>query len=159
MTRAGYKVYLAAFFSGALFSLGLGISGMTEPGNIVGYLDVFGQWNPRLLIVMASALPVYMLANTLRGRLAPRPVLALDYLLPTRRPIDGRLLVGAGVFGLGWGVAGFCPGPALTSLVSGEPGVVMFVAGMAGGMVLFRVIAQGRARQRAQARAPALEEG
>jgi uncharacterized membrane protein YedE/YeeE len=132
---------LTAFLSGVIFALGLGISGMTRPGTVLAFLDVAGAWDPSLAFVMLGAIGTHALL--LRAILARRtPVLAPRFALPTRREIDGRLVGGAALFGIGWGLAGFCPGPAITSLVGGRVEPLVFVAAMLGGMLLYeRVLA------------------
>lgn len=133
-----------AFVSGLLFALGLAIGGMTQPGKVLAFLDVAGDWDPSLAFVMAGAVLVHAVAyRTIRGRKAPLFASAFD--LPTRRDLDGRLIGGAALFGVGWGLGGYCPGPALTALVSFAEPAVVFVVGMVGAMAVF-------AAQRAPAR-------
>lgn len=124
--------------SGVLFALGLAIGGMTQPENVIGFLDFAGDWKPGLALVMAGAvavyLPLYRLATKRKA-----PVLGGTFSIPTRRDIDIRLLAGAAVFGIGWGVAGFCPGPGIASLASGSTPAIVFVVSMLTGMVLFKV--------------------
>jgi uncharacterized membrane protein YedE/YeeE len=123
-----------SFFVGLLFAAGLGISGMTQPEKVLSFLDLFGQWDPSLAFVMMGAVGTYFVFfRILRGR-------ALD--LPTTTRIDGRLLGGALLFGIGWGLAGFCPGPALVSLGSAAPKAFLFVAAMVAGMGLWRAVAR-----------------
>jgi uncharacterized membrane protein YedE/YeeE len=117
--------------SGLLFGAGLVMSGMTLPAKVRGFLDFSGGWDPTLAFVMGGAIAVHFTAYRLiRGRAAP--VLAPSFQIPTRRDIDGKLLVGAALFGLGWGLGGYCPGPAMVSLTSGAPSVLVFVAAMLG---------------------------
>jgi uncharacterized membrane protein YedE/YeeE len=126
---------VAPLMCGLVFGTGLLISGMVQPGKVLGFLDIFGAWDPSLAVVMASALavavPGFMLA-----RIRPRPVLAGQYFWPIKSGIDAPLVVGAGLFGVGWGLVGLCPGPALESLATLSPGVVVFVIAMAGGMLV-----------------------
>ena len=105
---------LAALLSGVLFGLGLAISGMTDPNVVIGFLDLFGDFNPALMFVLGGAVGTTLVAFRFVLR-RPSPVLAADFQLPTRKDIDARLLTGAGLFGIGWGLAGYCPGPALVS--------------------------------------------
>ena len=127
---------LVALFSGGLFGLGLAVSGMTNPAKIVGFLDLAGEWDPTLAFVMGGALLVTIPAfRLILGR--PRPILADGFALPTRRALDARLLGGAALFGVGWGLSGFCPGPAVAALVTGLTPVFAFVAAMIAGMVLY----------------------
>jgi uncharacterized membrane protein YedE/YeeE len=126
---------MASLVCGLVFGAGLLISGMVQPTKVLGFLDIFGAWDPSLAVVMAAALavsvPGFMLANS-----RARPLLATKSFWPTRRDIDRPLVVGAALFGVGWGLVGLCPGPALESLATLSPGVIVFVAAMAGGMAL-----------------------
>jgi uncharacterized membrane protein YedE/YeeE len=126
---------MASLVCGLVFGAGLLISGMVQPTKVLGFLDIFGAWDPSLAVVMAAALavstPGFMLANR-----HSRPLLATRSFWPTRRDIDRPLVVGAALFGVGWGLVGLCPGPALESLATLSPGVIVFVAAMAGGMAL-----------------------
>ncbi|MGH7837169.1 MAG: DUF6691 family protein [Candidatus Binataceae bacterium] len=129
------KASLTAFVSGLVFALGLGISGMTRPVKVIGFLDFFGAWDATLAFVMLGAIAVYFVAYR-RCRPMPSPLLAPDFAIPQRKDLDARLLLGSALFGAGWGLGGFCPGPALTSLASGALPVVIFVAAMGAGMYL-----------------------
>lgn len=122
-----------AFANGLLFALGLGISGMTDPGKVLAFLDVGAHWDPSLALVMVGAISVHAVFLRLHRR--PQPYLAEAYDGPRRAPIDRQLVFGAALFGLGWGASGFCPGPALVSLVTLSPGVLVFVVGMLLGLV------------------------
>jgi uncharacterized protein len=104
----------AALLSGVLFGLGLAISGMTDPNVVIGFLDLFGDFNPALMLVLGGAVGTTLIAFRFVLR-RPSPLLADGFQLPTRKDIDARLLIGAGLFGIGWGLAGYCPGPALVS--------------------------------------------
>ena len=132
------KVLATAFLSGLLFSVGLGISGMTMPEKIVGFLDFFGAWDPSLMGVMGGGI---LIAAIFYGRVIRReaPIFAVKFQVPTRREITPSLVVGSGLFGIGWGIAGYCPGPAVTSLVTGSTEVLVFTGSMLAGMFLFRV--------------------
>jgi uncharacterized protein len=129
------KQYLVSFVSGIVFAVGLGISGMTRPIKVIGFLDFFGNWDPSLACVMLGAIAVYLVANR-QSRNMQSPLLAAKFTLPSRTDLDPPLILGAAIFGAGWGLAGFCPGPALTALASGAIPVVIFVAAMAAGMYL-----------------------
>lgn len=129
---------LVAFASGVTFALGLGIGGMTQPSRVLGFLDVAGTWDPSLALVMLGAVAVYALAYRLVRR-TPRPVFAPRFELPIRRDVDRPLVGGALVFGIGWGLAGMCPGPAITSIASGERAALVFVVAMLAGMLLRRL--------------------
>lgn len=125
---------LSFFLIGVVFAIGLGISGMTQPLVVLAFLDVFGDWNPALAFVMGGAVTVTFVGYRLvlgRGQ----PLLGARFDLPTRRDVDARLLGGATLFGLGWGLAGFCPGPALTALASGSLDVLVFVVAMFAGFL------------------------
>ena len=127
---------IVALFAGALFGLGLAVSGMTNPAKVIGFLDVAGEWDPTLAFVMGGALLVTIPTfRLILGR--PRPILADGFALPTKSALDGRLLGGAALFGVGWGLSGFCPGPAVAALVTGLAPVFVFVAAMMVGMVLY----------------------
>jgi uncharacterized membrane protein YedE/YeeE len=127
---------LVALFAGALFGLGLAVSGMTNPAKVIGFLDFAGGWDPTLAFVMGGALLVTIPAfRLILGR--PRPILAGNFALPAKSTLDARLLGGAALFGVGWGLSGFCPGPAVVALVTGLTPVFAFVAAMVAGMVLY----------------------
>lgn len=130
---------MAALLSGVLFGAGLVISGMTVPANVVGFLDFAGAWNPSLAFVMGGAIAVHMPLYWLIRR-RKSPLFDTQFHVPSRRDIDWRLLVGSAVFGVGWGLGGFCPGPGLVSLVSGAADPIIFVGAMTVGVVLYRVI-------------------
>ena len=133
------KTKTVAFVSGLLFALGLGVAGMTQPSRVLAFLDVAGSWDPSLAFVMAGAIAVYMpIFWWARGRLAPR------LHLPTRKDIDVRLVVGAAMFGVGWGLAGYCPGPALVSLATLTGPALVFAIALLVGMSLHRVLERGR---------------
>ena len=127
-----------AFLSGLLFALGLGVGGMTKPAKVLAFLDVAGNWDPSLALVMAGAIAVYAPASRWALRRSA-PLCAARFQVPTRRDLDAPLIVGAALFGAGWGLAGYCPGPALVSLASGASGVVLFVAAMLAGMGIERL--------------------
>lgn len=126
------KTLITSFVSGVVFALGLGIAGMTRPIKVIGFLDFFGNWDPSLACVMVGAIAVYFIANRWRGHMRS-PLLAAKFSVPTRTDLDARLLLGAALFGVGWGLSGFCPGPALTSLATSASSVVIFVMAMAAG--------------------------
>ncbi|MBI1180760.1 MAG: YeeE/YedE family protein [Alphaproteobacteria bacterium] len=127
---------VAALACGLIFGVGLAISGMVNPAKVLGFLDFTGRWDPSLALVMAGGLVVYTLAFPLVRRKA-KPLLADAFQLPSRRDIDPRLVVGAALFGVGWGLAGFCPGPALTALPFGFHKVYIFVGAMIAGSLAF----------------------
>ena len=127
---------ISEFVIGLVFGLGLIISGMTDPGKVLGFLDLTGLWDPSLALVMGGAVLVGLLAFTL-ARKRTTSVLGGPMRLPTERQIDRRLVLGSLAFGVGWGIAGFCPGPAIVSLGAGEPKAVVFVLAMLAGMGAF----------------------
>jgi uncharacterized protein len=133
------KQLMAALLAGLLFGLGLILSGMANPAKVLAFLDLAGAWDPSLAFVMAGAILVGLVAfGVAHRRTATFLGGALE--LPKRRDIDRPLVVGSLVFGVGWGLVGFCPGPALVALGSGEIKAAVFVAAMAGGMALYSVI-------------------
>jgi len=127
---------LFAFSAGLVFGVGLIVSGMADPGKVIGFLDVAGRWDPSLAFVMGGAILVGFFAFRLAGRRG-RTFLGGALHLPTRRDIDLRLVAGSVVFGIGWGLAGFCPGPALVSFASGVDQAAVFVLAMLGGMLAY----------------------
>jgi hypothetical protein len=127
-------IALASFICGLIFGLGLLISGMTQPPIVLGFLDVFGRWDPTLAFVMAGALAVSAAGFALARR-RPRPLLAATHLWPSRTDIDRPLVIGSILFGVGWGLVGLCPGPALENLASLSPKVIVFVIAMGLGMI------------------------
>ncbi|MBB1472492.1 YeeE/YedE family protein [Luteimonas sp. MC1782] len=132
----------AAFASGALFGLGLAFSGMTDARRILGFLDVAGNFDPTLAFVLGGAVATTLLLFRpvlRRGR----PLFADDFRLSELRHVDARLLTGAALFGMGWGLAGYCPGPALAGLGVGSVEALWFVPAMVVGIVLQRVFARG----------------
>lgn len=136
---------ITAFLSGVLFAIGLGIAGMTRPDKVVAFLDVTGRWDPSLALVMVGAIGVHALVYWLT-RSWRAPLFAPAFALPTRKDIDRRLVFGSAVFGVGWGLGGICPGPALTSLATGASSMVVFVVAMLVGMGLHSVVEVVRCR-------------
>lgn len=130
---------LVPTLSGAFFAAGLVLSGMTRPGKVVAFLDVAGAWDPSLAFVMVGAIAVQAVAWWLSRRMSA-PWAADAFVLPTFRDVDARLLGGAVLFGVGWGLGGFCPGPVLVSLATGSTNVLVFVAAMFAGMKLFQLV-------------------
>jgi hypothetical protein len=123
---------VVAGLAGLLFGLGLVLGGMTQPAVVLGFLDIFGVWNPRLLFVMGGAVLTAMIGYRL-VLLRSRPWLETRFQLPDTQRIDWRLMIGAALFGAGWGMAGYCPGPALVSLSGGALSVWLLVATMVAG--------------------------
>jgi uncharacterized membrane protein YedE/YeeE len=133
------KRTVAAFLAGLLFGVGLIVAQMTNPSKVIGFLDVTANWDPSLAFVMVGAIGVYGLAYWLSRARHARPFLVDGFKLPLRRQIDRSLVLGALIFGAGWGLSGFCPGPALTSVGFGEPRVWVFVVAMLAGMLIYRL--------------------
>ncbi len=142
------RAILVALGSGLLFGMGLAASGLTHPQVVIGFLDVSGAWDPTLAVVMlvATATNAAFVALATRRR---RPVCAETFALPAAGSIDGRLIAGAAIFGIGWGLAGICPGPALTSLAAGEAPAFIFVAAMTSGLLAVDVVTRTRVEFRA----------
>lgn len=141
----------SAFAIGLIFGLGIALSGMINPAKVLNFFDLAGTWDPSLAFVMAGALAVAVPGYRLVLR-RPAPVMEHRFQLPDTRVIDRRLVLGSATFGVGWGIAGFCPGGALPALGTGEPGVYLFVASLIAGLLLARVI---QSRTRSPARSPA----
>lgn len=138
---------LVALLSGLLFGMGLVIGGMTDPAKVIGFLDLAGKWDPSLAFVMGAALCVTLPTFQLLLRDRSRPLLDERFFLPAKRDLDPQLIGGAVLFGVGWGIAGLCPGPAITSLSAGTPEMLAFVAAMVAGMWLRdRAATAGEAR-------------
>ena len=129
---------ISEFLVGLLFGLGLIVAGMTDPGKVLAFLDLAGAWDPSLAFVMGGAILVGLVAFSI-AKQRTRSFLGEAMHLPTARDIDPRLIVGSLLFGTGWGIAGFCPGPALVSMGSGQPKAVVFVVAMLVGMGLFEL--------------------
>ena len=127
-------IAFVAFLAGLVFGLGLILSGMGNPAKVQNFLDVFGTWDPSLALVMAGAIAVAIFAFTWAKR-RKTSLLGEPMQLPTATALDGKLLTGAALFGIGWGLAGFCPGPALMNLSTGQGEVWLFVAAMLAGML------------------------
>lgn len=129
----------AALLAGLLFGAGLVVSHMVGPLKVQAFLDVAGDWDPSLAFVMATAIPVAAL-GVLIGRRTRKPLLAQGFAAPPGRTVDVRLFAGAAIFGTGWGLVGYCPGPALAALGNGTAGTMVFVAAMLAGMAAFRLL-------------------
>lgn len=129
---------ISEFFVGLLFGLGLLLSGMTDPGKVLGFLDLFGEWDPSLALVMGGAIAVGAGAFAI-AKQRTTSFLGDAMHLPKSTQLDKRLVIGAAIFGGGWGLAGFCPGPALVSLASGQAKAGAFVAAMLVGMVIYEL--------------------
>lgn len=130
---------LTAFISGLIFGVGLIVSGMTNPAKVIGFLDLAGAWDMSLAFVMGGAILVGLIAFRIAAK-RPKALLGDTMRLPTATQIDRRLIGGALAFGVGWSLAGYCPGPALASLLSGSGKPVIFVVAMLAGMAIFEIL-------------------
>ncbi|EMD81830.1 DUF6691 family protein [Pacificimonas flava] len=128
-----------ALLSGLLFGGGLALSGMMNPSRVRGFLDILGAWDPTLAFVMGSAVLVMAIAWRIRAHMH-RPAMAAEFYLPGTRRIDARLVAGAALFGIGWGLAGLCPGPAIGSLANAAMPAATFIAAMLAGMAIFKLV-------------------
>jgi len=135
---------ISEFLVGLVFGIGLIVSGMTDPGKVIGFLDLFGAWDPSLALVMGGAILVGVFAFTVAKK-RTRTFLGGALQLPDSNAIEKRLVLGGLMFGAGWGLAGFCPGPALVSMGAGQPKAAAFVLAMLAGMLVFEFI-ERRAR-------------
>lgn len=134
---------VSSFIVGLIFGVGLLISGMANPAKVLAFLDLAGRWDPSLALVMVAAVTVSLVAFTLVRRRS-RSLLGEPLRLPARRDIDKPLVLGSLGFGIGWGLAGFCPGPALVALGAGHQKALVFVAAMVAGMALYELIERRR---------------
>lgn len=134
---------LSALLSGLVFGLGLIVAGMANPEKILGFLDLAGAWNPSLALVMVGAIGVGIIAFTIAKRRS-RTLLGLPMQIPSAHHLDRRLILGSLVFGVGWGIAGFCPGPAIVAVGAGEMKAVIFVAAMLVGMGIYEWLTQAK---------------
>jgi uncharacterized membrane protein YedE/YeeE len=133
------KLYLSVFISGLLFGMGLTISDMSNPGRVTDFLDITGVWDPMLLRVMIGALTI-TLPGFILVQKRPLPFFSTKYYLPTKKELDAPLISGAILFGIGWGIAGFCPGPAFASLVALKTESFIFIVAMIGGQFLAKLV-------------------
>ncbi|MEO9275286.1 DUF6691 family protein [Marinomonas sp. 5E14-1] len=120
---------IITLLAGLIFGLGLAFSEMTNPAVVIGFLDIFGDWNPSLIIVMASAISVGMFGYFLKNKQL-RPLIASKWQVPALRQIDSKLIIGSALFGIGWGLSGYCPGPGLTALVNNFNEDIYFVSAL-----------------------------
>ncbi len=134
---------IAALACGIVFGAGLGISQMTNPDKVLDFFDIFGAWDPSLAFVMGGAVAVTAVAFRFVLR-RPNPLLAESFSLPTKADIDARLLAGAAVYGVGWGLVGFCAGPSIAALAYGDSRVVIFVAALVAGAWLANLVTRAR---------------
>jgi uncharacterized protein len=135
------RTLFTAFASGLLFGLGIIVSGMVDPAKVLAFLDVAGNWDPSLAFVMGGAIPVAAAGFFLARRMV-RPVCSGRFSEPAKASLDARLILGAVLFGAGWGLVGYCPAPALVASVLGQPGTLIFVAAMLAGMAVYELQAK-----------------
>jgi uncharacterized membrane protein YedE/YeeE len=142
------RQFTVAFVSGVLFAIGLGLAGMTNPAKVLAFLDVLGDWDPSLAFVMGGAIAVYApVYRKLKGRDAPK--FAERFHWPTAKDVDRRLIIGSILFGVGWGLGGLCPGPAVVAVTGGTVGISIFFVAMITGMLAQRGLVRAlEARQR-----------
>jgi len=148
----------AGLIAGLVFGIGLSLGGMTDPAIVLGFLDIAGAWNPQLAFVMAGGVIVTFIGYRLIAR-RPAPLWGERFVMPSATRIDAPLLGGALVFGIGWGLAGYCPGPAIASLASARGGVAVFVIAMLAGMAAVKIIRSPSSRQSKPTEVPAAADG
>ena len=141
---------VSAFLIGGLFGLGIAVSGMIDPAKVLNFFDIAGTWDPSLIFVMGGGLAVALIGYRLVFGRREAPVFESAFALPTKRTIDGQLVGGAAVFGIGWGIAGFCPGASIPALGLGYPATPVFVAAVIAGIIAAR-FARARLAQPASA--------
>lgn len=131
------KTAITSLLVGFLFAIGLGISGMTQPARVVSFLDLFGEWNPSLLFVMIGALAVHTILFRLITKRSS-PIFSDKFQIPKRKDVDAKLLVGSALFGIGWGLVGYCPAPAIVATATFTQAPIIFVTSLLIGMLLYR---------------------
>ncbi len=132
---------LVGFVVGIIFAVGLVISGMTNPDKVIGFLDIFGSWDPALVFVMGGAV-AFNLVSFAFIKKRPKPICHTEFDIPTNRVIDKKLIIGSSLFGIGWGIAGICPGPGIVNLSLFDPKAFVFVGSMLVGMVIFKSLSK-----------------
>ncbi len=137
------RSHITAFVAGLIFGVGLILAGMANPAKVLAFLDLAGNWDPSLALVMGGAIPVSAIGFYL-VRYRATPLCGSSFQVPSNRQLDKRLVLGALGFGVGWGLAGFCPGPALVALGTGSLKAVVFVAAMLSGMLIFEALERRR---------------
>ena len=142
----------AAFISALIFGLGLGVSGMTDPENVRGFLDIFGNWKPALMFVMGGAVLFHGFSYTLITK-RRSPLLGGSFSIPQKKLVDARLIAGSALFGIGWGLGGYCPGPAISSLFTFDSSVFIFLISMIAGMFFFHYLFKPVSSKNFQAKA------
>ncbi|ANQ29201.1 YeeE/YedE family protein [Vibrio natriegens] len=144
---------ITALVSGILFGMGMAVSGMIDPAKVVGFLDISGNWDPSLAFVMGGALAVFMPSYFLLIKPRKQSVSGAEMCTPTNTKIDARLLSGAAIFGLGWGLAGICPGPAVASLALGNVSIILFFVAMLAGSMFAKLVINAREEKMKTAKA------
>lgn len=137
------RIPIASLVTGTIFGAGLALSDMINPARVLAFLDLAGDWDPSLAFVMGGAIIPMVIAYAVSRRMRT-PLFDKSFFIPENRVLDSRLLIGAALFGVGWGLVGFCPGPAISGLVMGAWQPWLFVAAMLGGMVIHRIAATWR---------------
>ncbi|MFQ3231860.1 DUF6691 family protein [Reinekea sp.] len=137
---------IISLLTGILFGAGLCVSGMVNPAKVINFLDISGQWDPSLGLVMLGGLTIMIIANLI-GRKMNRPLYAEYWRLPTREKLDSQLLIGSGIFGIGWGIGGFCPGPALTAIAYSNSTLLLGVAAYLVGVTMASLIRSSMQRK------------
>lgn len=141
------KLGIGPFLGGIVFAIGLGVAGMTEPAKIISFLDIFGAWDPSLAFVMVGAIGVNAVLHRFIVK-REKPVFTEKFYLPTRSDFDKNLVIGAALFGIGWGVTGLCPGPGLASLITGKNYALAFVAALLVGMAIAKFATRPKTRSK-----------
>ena len=144
--------FFVQFLAGVIFAVGLGISGMTQPAKVIGFLDVFGGWDPSLAFVMIGAIGVHFVAYRFYPKMS-KPFLGTEFKVPSRTDLSPQLMAGAALFGIGWGLGGICPGPGIVAATSLDTSMLSFVGAMIIGMIVYQ---QGW--QRLQSSSPQSEQ-
>jgi uncharacterized protein len=139
------RIPIASLVTGTIFGAGLALSDMINPARVLGFLDLAGQWDPSLAFVMGGAIIPMVIAYAVSRRMRT-PLFDKSFFIPENRVLDSRLLIGAALFGIGWGLVGFCPGPAIAGLVMGAWQPWLFVVAMLGGMLIHRIATTSRAK-------------
>jgi uncharacterized protein len=145
------RLNVSSFIAGLLFAIGLGVAGMTQPQKIIAFLDITGSWNPSLMFVMGGALAVHLVSYRIITR-RKSPLFDTSFHIPNRSEIDFKLIGGSSLFGIGWGLSGYCPGPAIVALAAPGTLTLAFFLSMLGGMIIFESIKGRNANESTQNR-------
>ena len=141
------KKNIFSLFAGILFAIGLGISQMTDPTKVIGFLSITDNWDPSLAFVMGGAMGIYLLGYKLLLPSAKKPIFSNQFDIPNLKLIDKQLVMGSGIFGIGWGMSGFCPGPGITSIVTGNPESIVFVGSIIIGVIFYHLLFKSRTQR------------